>query len=1086
MQTILGPFHPFLESALVDEIVKYKDREPLCPLLVLVPSTALRRHLQFVLGRSRRLSLLNVHLMTFFQLSHRLYAEAHGEPHELREDLFFEEIVRYLLRARGPGAESFAGLVDRAGGCAALWQTLRDLRDGWIDPQLALEALGKDRARRASGAQNTELLLLWQSFLSFCREKAVFSPSDLDKQAVELAPNSPFLQQFAQLFYYGFYDLTQIQLDFFHAVAKQHPTTLLFPLLPPHPSHGAWIFAERFYERYAQGYNRAPARELPEAGETALPAIFKLFDEHNERPYAKPSKNWHCTILNTFGLQDEVAAAAKEILRLVEDDGVAFNDIAVVARTLDGYGAAIQEIFRGHRIPIDAAIEEPLVEFPLAKAVILLFNLRPKDFLRSPVIDLLSSPHFKFPDSSADDGEPRADLWDLASRELAICRGVTEWRRLRNYFHRDIFLAQLSHDDEPRFLRIAAAQVRRLAETVEHLAGDLLELPESASWSDYARRWRGLLEKYLGLSADENSPASAAEDPPRKRILALLEQMAALDVVNDQVSLTEFGQTFEHWLERSTLHGGAQAQGGVRVLSATAARGLSFRALFMLGLNEGIFPRTIREDAFLRDSERTLLETTLGNKINPKLAAFDEEKLLFALLAGAARERLYCSFQRADDAGRALAPSWYLAELKRSLKSYEGKHLTETTIPRRALAKAQKPPFDRESLLVPEELALRWSLEARDPSALIERFSPSPTLYMRGRKIAAELDKGGERLGGYDGIVGPLPEYWRRTFERGLSPTALEIYARCPFQFFARQLLGLERLDRPEEISGPGPAELGDVGHALLYAVYRELIDRGYFESKTRTIDLDPLLAAAAAGVFKRYETENPVGYALPWAICKENLTRWIAQVITLDMRELAASGFVPIGLETSARAELPADWPQPLAGAAIHGRMDRIDRHTQTGALRIIDYKFKFGSAPSPPDKNLHRAALRGERLQPPFYSLLGARWAHESLGTPAAPVEAQFCYIAPHWSGGPLASAAFPSAELAGKLGVEIKRTVAALADGIRRGLFFINKGAHCDHCEVAEICRKNHPPSLWRAERDPLTAPLRALKEKDPRKL
>ena len=93
---------------------------------------------------------------------------------------------------------------------------------------------------------------------------------------------------------------------------------------------------------------------------------------------------------------------------------------------------------------------------------------------------------------------------------------------------------------------------------------------------------------------------------------------------------------------------------------------LSFRALFVLGMNEGVFPRTIREDAFLRDRDREVLERDLGYKVNQKLTAFDEEKLLFTLLVGAARERLYCSFQRADDDGRALAPSWYIGELKRA------------------------------------------------------------------------------------------------------------------------------------------------------------------------------------------------------------------------------------------------------------------------------------------------------------------------------------------------------------------------------------------------------------------------------------
>ena len=50
--------------------------------------------------------------------------------------------------------------------------------------------------------------------------------------------------------------------------------------------------------------------------------------------------------------------------------------------------------------------------------------------------------------------------------------------------------------------------------------------------------------------------------------------------------------------------------------------------------------------------------------------------------------------------------------------------------------------------------------------------------------------------------------YWKHLTERGLAPTALETYARCPFQFFARQVLGLQPLERPEEALGPNAAEV--------------------------------------------------------------------------------------------------------------------------------------------------------------------------------------------------------------------------------------------------------------------------------------
>ncbi len=805
----------------------------------------------------------------------------------------------------------------------------------------------------------------------------------------------------------------------------------------------------------------------------------RLFDAVEDRTYAALPENWQCQIASTFGVHDEVAAAAKEILRLVDDGKTSFHEIGVVARSLDSYGPIIKEIFHQHRIPLAGTLEDPLVQSPLTKAVILLLNLPAKDFLRSQVIDLLSSPYFQYQNIDENPASVRPDLWDLATRELAICKGVAEWRRLRRYSHRNLELRQMSDDDEPRKIRIVSAQLISLADIVDTLMADLLRLPDQASWQEYAAAWKVLLEKYLGVAPDADATKRGAPAAPSERIFEILEQLPGLDRVENRVALGDFTHTFQHWLERSGVTDDRRNIDGVMVVNATAARGLSFRALFLLGMNEGVFPRTIREDAFLRDRDREVLERDLGYKVSQKLTAFDEEKLLFTLLAGAARERLYCLFQRADESGRALAPSWYIDELKRALDD-NGRPYELIDIPRSITEKASTAPFDRQDLLLPKELAIRLTLEGQDSTALVEAFALLPALYKQGRKVAAEIDQSGGRLLPYDGVLADFASYWKHFSERGLSPTALETYARCPFQFFARHVLGLAPLDRPEEILGPSPAEFGELGHKILNSFYHALIDGGYFAGNPANVDVETTLQAVAARAFADYEENNPVGYPLAWESLKEGIIQLLRQVVVQDLGELSQSGFIPASLETDVTARLPGDWPDPLKGLAIRGRMDRIDR--KVDALRVIDYKFKFGANPATQDKNLIRAALRGQRLQPPFYYLLAQSWMEEHRQTTRPAIEANFYFIAPRWSEGPLTTTSYGSEGLANKAGAETKQTIAYLADGVRQGRFFINRGEYCGRCDAAPICRKNHPPSLWRAENDPVTEPHRALRGKD----
>ncbi|MGH7768042.1 MAG: PD-(D/E)XK nuclease family protein, partial [Candidatus Binatia bacterium] len=862
--------------------------------------------------------------------------------------------------------------------------------------------------------------------------------------------------QFERVFYYGFYDLTQVQLDIFTAVARRYPTMLFFPLMRGDP---AWKFAERFYERYALAL-AGPNATTPHR--RTLP----LFGEGGAARREPGRNGFRAAVLSCFSGREEIDAVAKEILRLAAEDNFSFAEIGVVARALDPYLSAFKEVFAKHCIPFTTSAEEPLVQHPLAKAAILLVNLPLKDYIRSHVVDLVDSPFFKHP--ARGQPAPRPDLWDIATRRLGIGKGAQDWGRLEKYLARDIALAEGDEEEsEPRTLHVPGEQTRALWSLFTELRADLEALPREAAWSRHVSAWRELQTKWLDLGA---APAAA------KVIEDVLGRLAALDALGASVTLAHFLETYERWLERATAPFAERNADGVAVLDAMAARGVAFRALFIVGLNEGIFPRTIREDAFLRDRERTLLETVLGYKVATKLGGFDEEKLLFTLAAGAAKERLYCLYGRNDDDGRPLAPSWYLGELERAL----GKdNVRKVLVPRAAAEKAGLAPFDRPELLPPEELATRLILAARDAAPLVELCLPAPALYARGREVLARLEAIGAELAGHDGIVGPVDDYWERVAADGLAPTALEAYARCPFQFFARHLLGLERLESPEDLAGPGAADVGLIVHSILKAFYQELIDRKFFAAP-KSIDTAALLETVARKTFREFERDNPVGYPLAWEVLQESVAALLEQVVARDLAELAASGFVPHALERDAKTRLPDDWPGVLSALPVRGRMDRIDFQARENRYRVVDYKVKAAKARRPEDNDLRRSALRGARLQLPFYLRLG-KIPTDLFDSGDAAVDAAFYFLAPAWADGPLVVATLADV-WEGSFGARLKDTVAFLAESIRRGLFFIQPGEYCRYCEVSEACRKNHRPTTWRAERDPRAKMHSDLKRKE----
>lgn len=1055
LNVCLGHFHPDLEDALCSNIASLKAEDPLAPVAVIVPSGRIRSRIKSLFAKERGMSLLHLHILTFHDLTLRLYEEKYGRLQRLiGDDFFFIEFIRQILNEGLSGMEMFRHFSETPDGCAALRATLEDLREAKVDadnlpnnlPDNIIEALREGVFSAEDTEKIAPLIGLYKAFLLKKDTLEIIDYSDLTDIATELAPASEYLGRFREIIYYGFYDLTQVQYDLFRAVAHHYPTTLYFPLVDGMP---AFSFAKRFYEGYVQGMVSHPGGitkvSTPVVTGAGRDTLF---------PFGHLAK-----IITASGAEDEVLTAAKGILQLIDSEAYAFSDIGVVARGIDDYGPLIRRVFDSHKIPFVSSAREPINRHQVTKIVHLLISLDLEGYRRSDVIDILSSQFCKTRLFCPEGVEPRPDLWDLVTRSIGISKGVGEWSKLDRSVW-DGFVFRGRGEDEVSQQVIPGVQIEGLQRFVLSIREDFGRLPEKGSWGLYTEEFQTLIRKYIDT------------EPFIEEALFSLKE---LDLIRREVSLPEFIDTFRRRLEGESIPIGPIGEreiSGVQVLDVMAARCIPFKVLFVIGMNEKVFPRNIKEDPLLRDSARGVLEKGLGYKITEKLYGYEEERLLFYLLLHSARERIYLLYQRTDEAGQVKIPSSYLSEMRR------GYPVPEERVPRRMADKFSSSEFFSHRLLTPKEFSIKSIFEGRDPGPILSRFSMNPALYRQGVQalLRHEEMKGG--LTPFDGSTGGIAAHWLYITQRGISPTSLEDYARCPFAYFARHVLRLQRLMQPELIFEIPPLDIGSICHRVLRRFYA----RGG-ERLTSPEEIDRSLQEDMTAVFLEYQETNPAGYPLIWEILQERLSGVFKKMIQDDLDEMARSGFIPHSFEADASGCLMEDLPEDMRDIPLHGVLDRIDVKEGTGQFRIIDYKFKSGKKVHSDDKNLSLSAIRGKRLQPPLYLLAAIPYLKYTAGIKdPQPERVSLYFIAPGWSADEevKARSGFPGDCWQTPLGERITATVALLLKGIREGLFFILPGDYCSHCDYSAVCRKNHFPSRWRAERDVRVKPYYAIRK------
>ena len=207
-------------------------------------------------------------------------------------------------------------------------------------------------------------------------------------------------------------------------------------------------------------------------------------------------------------------------------------------------------------------------------------------------------------------------------------------------------------------------------------------------------------------------------------------------------------------------------------------------------------------------------------------------------------------------------------------------------------------------------------------------------------------------------VARPSPAWWRawqltppaNAKISALNVTAFRDYLSCPFRFYLRHGLRMEPI-YPEKTELDA-MDFGTLVHAALEQLGRERPLRDCAEAETLRKFLLGALERTARG---RFGAELTLPLVIQFESARQRLAR-AAEVLA----EQRAAGWVVERVEWKFPAGLA------LGGLALRGKIDRIERHAETGSVRVLD--FKTSDRPSRPREAHCRRAARADEHAPEF----------------------------------------------------------------------------------------------------------------------
>ena len=987
--------------ALEEQFVRFVRKNRLNPTAkwgVVCASSWIAQRLQARLARELG-AVANIHFITASSLVGRLDSEVPGITLPLLPQNHVQEyLIKELLTE--PGLDLYP--VSR-GFVEAVKSALRDMEDSLVTPEVLEEHLQSmpDFVLEQDGGRFHWLVRLYKRYVEKTRTIPGYRPY---QQAFERALNqvekSTYLKSFSQLIIYGFYDMTGRQWELLSRVCACYPVTVF----APYEKHPAYGFAKKFFESNWLGSPGAQDVNKPQAGALGACASH-LFASGGSAP------NEQVHIVSVPDVSGAVFYTAKEILKELEK-GLLPADIAVIVRTLAPYQDEIRRVFKANCLPLDAGFTYPLTKYALGNFCLNLLSLTDNGFARENVLALFSSPYFNQPDKAA---------WRRLVQKSAVKRDLAQWHGL------------LPTDNE--FTPAVQTWLTQKACVLE-------QLNRPQPWQSGAAQLSAFLQAYVDTSAFQGKDAEIFQG-----VQETLMQLATYAAVRPACREGELLKEAAQALNALTFNEAESVRGGITVTDALRARGLQFKTVFILGLNDKEFPLITTEDPILRDYYRYQLRDTLGYWINASLDRGDEEKLLFYNAVTCERENLHVCYVRYGQDGKPAVPSIYAAELARVCEL----NLQAQDAPRVSGRLSERLATCPTAFLTPKEVSYQIALhpQAKENYQRAGLLTVQKERSLNAARALAEVGA----LGNFDGIIASGPEIFARENTRGFSPSALQEVGACPLKYFFNRALHLGEPDEPASRHELPADKRGTAYHKILQDFYETLSHQNLTHHLFETGIVDVM----AQSIAKFYTPNSYLVfgiYPVVWEMILENIRQKLTAFATQDVKQLGA--FTPSIFEQEVVAQM-AGLPVKLRGI-----IDRVDVDPAAKTFYVVDYKSsRKGSG------KLAQDFFTQLILQPFVYLLLAPTLAQLKNYRPAGA-----CL---------LAISPYKKSELTGEefkaMYAKVCAFLTRLTDLVKHGTFFINPSDLCTYCSYGMLCRKDAFKPLLRARK---SAQLRALEE------
>lgn len=938
-----GPSGSGKSHRIYEEIMQRAAQEPGRNFLIIVPDQFTMQTQKDLVMRSDRGGILNIDVLSFGRLSHRILEEVGTKEMPVLDDTGKSLVLQKIAADLKEQLPAMGSLLHKQGYIHEVKSAISEFMQYGISTQDMDKLIASAEKRGALAMKLRDLKTLYRGFQDYIRDHFITTEETLDVLRRSLV-KSKILPDSVVVFD-GFTGFTPIQNRLIQELMRVCEETIvtvtigeeedpyqmdgeqkLFHLSKKTVADLVKLAAEAEVTRGEDVFVKGGPNRFTEA--SALCYLEQNLFRYQYEPYTE--KQCEIRMFEALSPREEVHQTALYIRKLIREEGLTYRDIAVVIGDLEGYASYVETEFGQLEIPCFLDRTRGIVLNPMIEYIKSALQLYIRDFSYDTVFHFL-----------------RSGMADISREEIdelenyVIRTGARGYRTYSRLFTRKTEeMQQGSGQEDTERAEETMERLNRIrqqfADTVE-----ILHMAPRAKAGEYVDHLYDFLEQnqvqqkllnYQQQFEQEGDLAKAREYAQIYRlVMDLLDQIYGL-LGEEEISLQEFADILDAGFGEITVGTIPQNVDRIVVGDMERTRLKQVKVLFFLGVNDGNIPKNVSKGGIISDMDREfLIESGTEMAPSPRQQMYIQRLYLYLNMTKPS-ERLYLSYAKVNSDGKGIRPSYLIDTVRKLFPQLAVEYPQNRSRLEQIEGRQEGARYLAEELREYADGTLREE-ERQDFYLMYRAYEADPE--GRDRLTAAAFRRYKES--GLSRIVARA--LYGRQLENSVS--RLETYAACACRHFLQYGLSLQE----REEFGFEVSDMGNVYHAVLENFAGKLAESGRtwwdFDENFAT----QAIKEAVEGYAATYgETVLYSSARNEYAITR--MSRILTRTVLTLQQHLKQGSFQPDDYELSFRfaEDLDSIHVDLSEEEKMHlqGRIDRIDvsEDAEHVYVKVIDYK--------------------------------------------------------------------------------------------------------------------------------------------------